>query len=511
MKTYIVQLETHDDIISTQDKISWSKASRVLLIWPRRGRILERRVDLLLLLRHSQKIGAQLALVTRSGEVKKLAGEIGIPVFRNAEQAQRTAWRRPHTQRRVLILDDRARENAHALRAQSSRQRDVLEVKSPWIRSGIFILGVAAFLALVLFFAPGAEIRLQPVQKSQQMDINVWANPGIPAPNPSGGLPAQVVNVVVEGRDQVPSSSYMLIPDGFATGAVTLKNLTDQMVDVPQGSVMLSMDQPPKRFLVSQAVQVPAGPGKTGQANIRAETPGSASNLFPGQIQSMEGPLGLRLAVKNADATRGGTDQSSPAPAERDYQALRDQLLMKLQGNALAEIKNKVTSGQRLLVGTLRRGAVVEELREPARGQPGDHLQLTLRVEFEAWAVAETDLQAVAQAALDANRAPGFMPVKGSMQISFDTEPQLDTAQGAGQTPGLDGVTARWKIKTRQTLEASWANTDLVNALRGRSLAEAQQIVASRLALQKPPDIAMYPPFWARMPYLPARIIVVKQ
>src|SRR5512144_2386422 len=93
MKTYIVQLEDHDDVISARDKISWSKARRILLVWPGKGRVLERRVDLLLLQRHSHQLGAQLAFATRSREVRAHARELGIPVFPNAVIAQQLAWR----------------------------------------------------------------------------------------------------------------------------------------------------------------------------------------------------------------------------------------------------------------------------------------------------------------------------------------------------------------------------------------------------------------------------------
>jgi hypothetical protein len=34
MKTQIIQLESHDDIISIRDKMGWSQTSRILLVWP---------------------------------------------------------------------------------------------------------------------------------------------------------------------------------------------------------------------------------------------------------------------------------------------------------------------------------------------------------------------------------------------------------------------------------------------------------------------------------------------
>jgi hypothetical protein len=95
VKTQILQLETHDDIISVRDKLTWRQASRVLLIWPHRGQVLSRRLDLVLLLRHCQALGIQLALVTGDPDVRYYAQELSISVFGSAEQAQRARWKHP--------------------------------------------------------------------------------------------------------------------------------------------------------------------------------------------------------------------------------------------------------------------------------------------------------------------------------------------------------------------------------------------------------------------------------
>lgn len=509
MKTTIVQLAAEDDLISVQDKISWGESSRVLLVWPWRGHpALERPLDLLLLLRHCQRIGAQLALVTQNPTVKIQAGELGIPVFKDISQAQRLAWRRPRKQPRWHLPEGRQPMKAQVLRSQQANL-SMRKGQPVWLRIGWFFLGVAAVLALILFFVPSAVVRLHPARQSQHLVMGVWASPQIQSPNPSGGLPAQALDVVVEGRDQANSSSFALVPEDYATGEVQLKNLTDQVVEVPAGSGVMTLDRPPIRFVVTQAVQVPAGPGKTAVATVRAEAPGSQGNLAAGRIEAIEGPLGLRLTVQNLESTHGGTDRSTPAPSESDYQALREQLLIKLQENALMELKSQLAPGQRLLDETLRRGAVIEETRQPLPGQPGERLQLAMRVEFEAWAIQEADLQQVAKAALDANRPAGFQPVPNSMKITFASPPQLSQASAA--EVGASPTTVRWQIRLERTLEAGWSDADIANALRGRTVDEAGQFLQSRLVLAGPPEISLSPSFWSRMPYLPAQIKLVRQ
>jgi hypothetical protein len=533
MKTYVVQLEDHDDVISARDKISWSKARRILLLWPPKGRVLERRIDLLLLQRHSQHLGAQLALVTRSSAVRVQAGELGIPIFEDAAEAQEASWRRIRG-RRKLARQKMRRSGAKPAAAGVLREQRLAERQASqadlfsraaeilWVRVGVFTLAVLSFLVMALGFVPGAEVHLKPFRQPQQMTIAVWADPEIHAPNASGGLPSQSIVVTVEGRDQANSTGQASIPNQYATGQVVLSNLTDQVVDVPEGSILLGMASPEVDFHTRQAVQVPAGPGKSVMVDVRAALPGSTGNLPAGKIQAMQGPAGLRLAVSNPSGTRGGGDQVSPAPTEQDYHALREKLLANLQTSALEEMRTRLKPGSRLLDGTIHVHSTVSETREPVQGQPGDELQLTMQVVFEAWTVEKVDLQAVAQAALDVNRGEDFQPVPGSLNIAFATDPRLEQVSDGGQAGNAAGsstslaaqpeaLRARWNLKIERVLEASWGKAGVISLIQGKGVQEAQRTLEANLRLAETPQIQLYPGWWNHLPFLPARIRLVTE
>lgn len=526
MKTYIVQLEDHDDVISARDKISWSKARRILLVWPRRGRVLERRVDLQLLLRCTQSLGGQLALVTQSSAVKEQAAELGIPVFSDALEAQEASWRRLRKRSKLSLRNARLKKRKFSdpqmvrverLAALRDRRAGLAArmAENLWVRLGAFTLGIAAFLMLALAFVPGAEVVVKPERIPQQLEMAVWASPEITTPNVSGGLPVETMRVVVEGRDQVESSGQQSIPDTYATGLAVLTNLTDQVVEVPQGSILLTTSTPLVRFITTETVKVPAGPGKDNWVSIRAEAPGSAGNLPAGKIQAMEGAVGLRLRVSNSVATSGGEDRSSRAPTAADYQALRAKLMDNLRANALEEARSQIKPGQRLLEGALNLRGVLEEKREPAEGQPADRLQLSMQVEFAAWTVREADLQAVAQAALDANRDKLYQPVPGSLNIVFTSDPAFtaESADTAGaQVQAVAGAgAARWTMRVERTLEKSWTQEGVIRSIQGKELAEAKQILEAELGLREAPQMNIFPGWWGYLPFLPARIEVINQ
>src|SRR5512147_3158384 len=98
MKTQIITLESHDDLISVRDRMSWAKTPRILLVWPKFEKVTLRQVDLKILQRHASTLGAQVGLVTRFRRIRADAEALGIPVFESTGEAQRVTW--PKVRRR---------------------------------------------------------------------------------------------------------------------------------------------------------------------------------------------------------------------------------------------------------------------------------------------------------------------------------------------------------------------------------------------------------------------------
>src|SRR5512146_3196798 len=102
MTTQIITLESHDDLISVRDRMSWAKTPRILLVWPKYEKVTLRQVDLKVLQRHAAALGAQLGLVTRRRQVRVEAESLHIPVFESTGPAQKLAWPKPRRRRRLI-------------------------------------------------------------------------------------------------------------------------------------------------------------------------------------------------------------------------------------------------------------------------------------------------------------------------------------------------------------------------------------------------------------------------
>jgi hypothetical protein len=66
-------------------------------------------------------------------------------------------------------------------------------------------------------------------------------------------------------------------------------------------------------------------------------------------------------------------------------------------------------------------------------------------------------------------------------------------------------------MQVERTLEQGWTKESAVQSIQGRGVAEAKQILETNLRLSEAPQINVYPGWWGRLPFLPARIEVVSQ
>lgn len=499
MKTHIIQLENHDDVISVRDKMSWSKAPRILLVWPRRGQVLGRQVDLFLLQRHAQTHGAQLAIVTQDGEARENALVNGIPTFSSTLHAQRGSWRKPRGKRKLPLRNLKPRVDPESLRHQRSVVRPE-RLENTWARIAAFTIGVLAVMAMLMFFLPSARVELSPLRQEQRLELSVWASPDIREVNPSGGMPAYALTVVVEGAEQIASSGTTGIPDRQASGDIVFSNLSENEIDIPAGTIVLTTGEDVQRFETTRAATLLSGVGQTVTAPARALLPGLAGNVPAEAIQAVEGPLGLEILVLNPEPLRGGGDRTSPAPTQDDYAAIEDRLVAALRATAIEDLSRQLTAGQRLVEGSLVVSEVLAETLEPAPGQPADFARISQQVEYTGYYVLESDLAAVALTALEANRAEGFQAQPGSLQIEFAQDGVIDES----------GV-ARWGMRVTRQLEANWSNDQAARALVGLSPAEATRRLNGMVALSAPPVVRLMPAWWLRMPFLSFRIEVVSQ
>lgn len=498
MKTQILTLDAHDDYISARDKISWTQAGRIILVWPEHGQVLNRYLDLVLLSRHTSRLGAQLALVTRDNQVQHHARQLNIPVFNNLAVAQRSKWRpgqrlrsrihlHPNTQNRPALNFEKLHAETHFQRPEWTQLL--------LFRSIVFTLGVLAILALALFLLPEARIIIYPHTQVQAVNLTVNASPNIKSVNIAGNLPAQYRTIIVEGRAVLPVSGSTRVAQNYATGNILLTNLNDQSLAITEGMVVRTGDADPVRFIITESGEVPAGVGETASFPIRALHPGSAGNMPAGKLNVIEGAIGINLVAINQVPTNGGSDITVPAPSAADQDRLYEILEKTLLESALDQLQAQSSDGDLIIKNGLEPTQVIEKTFDPPAVLPAEEIRLLLRLEFQAPVIISQDLRTLADAVLDANLEVGYYPVENTLEISHLSTPQVHK----------DNLIT-WKLNAERSLEAHVSEAQLISLVIGLPLEYARERLAAALPIDGQPQISITPEWWSRLPYLPFRI-----
>lgn len=494
MKTQIIALANREDYLSVRDKLNWSQTGRVLLTWPNDQAILSH-LDLILIQRHSFARGVQLAFVSPNAEIRSIAKQMGIAVFDTTKEAQSTRWRsvrrkKPTRPKKSSPSDlETLRTAAHPRRAEWTDK--------PLVRWGAFLICLLALAALLVYIIPAASLSLQPESQPQSLTLEVTASTEIIQVNLTGRLPAYPLSVIVEARDSLPATGTVMAPDKPATGGIQFTNLTEEPVTVPIGSVVSTLDQPAIRFATTRAGQVPAGVGRRIIVSAEALTRGTAGNLPANSLVAVEGKLGLSLSATNLSATHSGTDSLVRSPSEADRQALLQQVTDALRQTALAELHSNLPPGDLALTQSMGYLRTLEETYSPEPGQPGEHLNLILRLEFDGQAVSFEDLRTLVTPALDAALPQGFKSLPDSLSVTLSSTP-VQKRQGEYS----------FSLTAKRSLQADIPNAEVIALIQGKPSHLASQNLQDLLPLTRPAQIEISPSWWQRLPFNPFRIQV---
>ena len=492
MKTQIITLESHDDLISVRDRLSWAKTQRILLVWPKHEKIMLRQVDLKVLQRHASSLGAQLGLVTRQRRIRADAEALGLPVFASTGEAQKVAWPKlQQTRLQKKVPDKTLREKREQIQVKEAAWRE-----HPVARISIFLVGVLSVIALAALFIPRAQVKLKPVRQTQSIVIPVIANPSVNSVFITGSIPAREQQVIVEGVQKVLVSGEGVVPQSKASGIVIFRSLTQDEVTIPAGTVVRSDEV---RFVTIEEGLVEAGAGKTIEIPVEAIEGGISGNLDAETIDTVDGRLGLSLSVTNPDPMEGGRERASVQATEVDRARAKELLLKSLESDARASLLDEFNSEDVFFAETLTLSQIISENYDLPSGAAGSQLTLTMQVEFSIQYAIASDLSELAALALNASLPPGFVPASDTVTFESVTDPTLDED------------TMHWKMRSEQELIQQVNTAYVTQLIQGLGSSVAQSRLDDNLPLLSKPKVSLNPSWWPWVPIVPFRIEVVTE
>jgi len=482
VKVHIINLDPEDDHASARDKLSRARAPQVVLVWPRRGRPLDRRLDLVLVQRHAGRLGLELGLVTFDPQVIVIAEELKIPVFDSLEKLPSGSWTEP---RPAAML---RRELPSLADLRDARDPDnflQLGQRSRWIPVGI---SVAAVLAIVLSVLPSAEIVLDPVDIPLEQKLPIWIDPS--PSSASSRVPGQTVSTEISGNQRIDTTGRVRLPQATASGEVEINNLTGEELTVPAGTGLRAGEI---RFLTSEEILLAAADESSAILAIQAVESGRAGNVAAGAIQSVEGPLGFLVTVNNPEPTRGGLDQVVAAVGSGDAGELRRLLEMELVQAAESTLLAQLERGFELVPGSVRIRELIDERYDVGVGGAAESLGLSMTLTVEGLGYSVPLAREVAEQEILSVLPKNRMLVPGSLT--------LEAIESSSDWPAIEVIFA---------VQGSLARTFDLDKLRGAVLGEPKPQAAAQLEnlieLDQSPRIVTSPSWMPWLPWLGMRI-----
>jgi hypothetical protein len=370
----------------------------------------------------------------------------------------------------------------------------------PLIRVGTFTIGVFSVLALVALFIPRAQVRLHPQSKVQSLVLPVTASPSVSSVFITGSIPAREQRVIVDGTKTIAVTGEGVIPQSKAKGQVIFRNLTQQAVMVPAGTVVRTADAEAVRFVTTRAGEVEAGIGKLTELPIEAVDGGLSGNVEAETVLVVEGRLGLSLSVTNPEVLKGGREIPSVQASEADHERVKEQLLKDMQEDARALLVDEIETGDLLFEDTLDVAQVLLEEYDPPPGAASPKLTLTMQVEFSMLYVAASDLTELAALALNASLPSGYSAESQALSVEPVTEPTIN-----------DDGSAHWTVRAERRIVQQINNAWVMQLIQGVRSERAPALLKQHLQLEDAPEVELSPSWWPWVPIVPFRISVVTE
>lgn len=496
MKTAIVQLDAFDNVISIREKIAWCKTQRVLLVWPNKGKIKLDSMDILLILRSAESLGAQISVVTDEPVIVNQLRGLGISIFSSIPEAQKKPWRKPKIRNQSLFIK-KSEIGPDLTELENNRQIKNLAISKSvqWI---IFLIGVLATILIVLIFFPSAEITLSPKIETQILQVNFRSDPTIKEINITGAIPFQLVEIEIEGQLEGESSGIIRIPDRKASGSVTFRNLSNQELIIPSGTIVRTNEDPFIRFETTKEGFLPPGIESQIDVPILSTIGGTNGNVPAGRINLIENDLGGNMVVVNQFATSGGVDIKTLAPTENDFETLKKELLKVIITNSIADFHEKNPQAFLISEESIQIKEIISEEKIPEVGAPAERYILRITALLTGWMIEMDEIEESVKLAMDSDSSDDYWPLKEKIAIEL-----IDNSLK------FDGSELSWSVKASREITAKIDENQLVQDILGKQNEAAKSIIEDHINLRNEPLIEISPSFWRYMPFLSFRVNVV--
>jgi len=493
MKTTLIQIDPHDDLISIKDKMTWAKSQRMLLFFPKGYPLDQSSLTMKLIRRYAEANGTQVGIITKNHIMREIASEQDIPCFISAPQAEKKTW--PQPKPLLPIRQSQGLEKIIEIKKVvngTPKSKRIINLQKIITYSILLILSLAGLM--VIF--PSATITIYPQTNKQEISYQVITDPGVNGVNINGTIPATKVSISVSGDLAADSTGKIIIPKTRATGEIEIKNLTDKALVLPRGTIVSTSGSPVIEFYLTADVSLPPSSDGIKNVAIEAVNAGEAGNVGSNQITKVTG-LEQSISITNSKATSGGTQQSFSTPSESDYTKLENSLRTELLSKCKGGFTTEITENRNLLEKSIAIDNVLTRTQTPKVGEPSERAILSLEVSCSALVVNQNDENQLAKLLLDQEIPNQMIPANDQIAAKAAT-PISVNSQGL----------FTWKATASRDLMQNWNKDGVLKSITGKERMIAEKILTEAFRQTKNALIEITPRWWKWIPFIPDRINV---
>ena len=464
----ILYLDPDDVIASIKAKIDTADDATIELVAPSGLQALRDPVNLRLLHRYIEQQGMRATLVTRDGTTSQLARAAGLRVRRgsrgsDSRQASAVGRRRDGT-----------------LIGYAGRSLGL----GVWRALGLIgIVGVLLLplVGVALFLLPSATITLRPAARQFEEVVEITASTlarGIDLEKLM--VPARDLETDVRVSSQLAIQGTQKVPDARARGLVVFTNSTDAPVHVlPNTRVAAGSGVV---FLTQTSALVPPDKPEGVQVAVAAVYAGAEGNVDPHTVlQILDQGLEGRVTVVNEQAILGGSDKERQVVREEDHRELREGAFSLAREEASRRLRELNPSDVSFYDESVRLRIATEELY-PQVGEDATNVSMRVAgtgsvVGFSEQGVDDLLARYVSEQGADYVLADDGLETRALELVRFDN----------------DSITFRIHVKA--TLLPRIDEAEVKALLEGKTVGDAEALLAERLPLAGRPQVETAP-FW---------------
>ncbi len=527
----VCYLEVDDEITGAIKRLRAIADGEALLVIPPGSRIATSRINFRLLVREAAERRLNVAAVSDEPGVRALAISAGLPAYDSIGAAQAALATFRDQDRRLAERLGKPGGDTAVLRVPSAvaaghaagpgagqgaaptefgdsgvlpapaarrRRRASRPALLPLLVLALIVVLVIGVGYGAYVLLPTATITVHPTAAQVTLPTyTVTADPNVAVADPDARVVgAQRLTLPISVSDSFAATGAEVNLTS-AHGTVTFSSTnTLNQVPVARGTVVSTVDG--IEFTTTDATIIPLADFSTGTAgtidvHIKASVAGPHGNVPAGAITKLPPELAAQLVtVSNTDPTTGGQRSEQTVVAQDDYDAALAALTARLPAAAAAAaaIPANVPRGLTAYPAT---ATVGDALPDPAAadvvGSAAETFDLSLAASLTIVAVNEAQVDDLGASRLQSSLSSDQQVVSNSMTVTH----------GPGS---VVGQTIVFQVTASVTVYAAPSAAQLVQAVRGKSVAEARQALAPYGSA----DIVMWPDFVDHLPDQAARI-----